>query len=105
MSIFSGRNPDAQWGKCERCGHPIIIRKEGQKYGRVCAKSRGGIGMTKNTWQPGYVPCAADPCTGGHRENAFRNCTQCTLCGAQPGEVGIGCLQCEMCLGDPDAVI
>lgn len=38
MSIFSGRNPNATWGTCARCGHPMIIRKEGQKYGRVCAK-------------------------------------------------------------------
>ena len=42
MSIFSGRNPDATWGKCERCKKPMIIRKEGQKYGRRCARILAG---------------------------------------------------------------
>lgn len=42
MSIFRGKDPDAVWGRCKRCGLQIIIRKPGQEYGRVCARKLAG---------------------------------------------------------------
>lgn len=29
---------NTQHGKCRRCNRPIIIKKEGQEYGPVCAR-------------------------------------------------------------------
>jgi hypothetical protein len=42
-------------------------------------------------WQPGY-----DKCPG----QCDIMCTRvCHMCGATPGQIGIGCLECECCFG------
>ncbi len=38
MSIFRGPDPNVKMGTCKRCGCQIVIRKEGQEYGRVCER-------------------------------------------------------------------
>lgn len=61
--------------------------------------------MSGKIWQPGYLVCPAEPCTGGHRENAYGSCTPSPICGAAVGIIGIGCLQCDQCTGDPESEI
>lgn len=51
----------------------------------------------KQDWQPGYEECPGI-CAG--------YCGRvCAMCGAGPGKRGIGCLNCESCLFNPDEVI
>ncbi len=61
--------------------------------------------MSGKNWQPGYQVCPGfNVCDGLY--GAGDSCDRvCSMCGAPPGEIGIGCLQCEMCFGDPEAVI
>jgi hypothetical protein len=57
------------------------------------------------SWHPGYVDCPGFvDCDG--KFGAGDSCDRiCPVCGAPPGKIGIGCLECECCIGDPDQVI
>ncbi|MDD5614873.1 MAG: hypothetical protein PHH85_01575 [Candidatus Methanoperedens sp.] len=61
--------------------------------------------MSAQRWQPGYEDCTVDRSPCGHRENAYGECTICWMCEAPPGQVGIGCLQCEMCIEGAESEI
>lgn len=51
----------------------------------------------KQDWQSGYEDCPG---------NCGVRCLYvCNMCNAGPGRIGIGCLNCECCYGNPDEVI
>ncbi|CAG0950423.1 MAG: hypothetical protein OIN86_13550 [Candidatus Methanoperedens sp.] len=51
----------------------------------------------KEDWQPGYEECP---------DLSLRLILRiCPMCGAGPGKIGIGCLECDCAIGNPEDVI
>lgn len=53
-------------------------------------------------WQPGYEEC---PGAMTSQPGGPCPCERiCSMCGAGPGKIGIGCLECQICL-DPEVEV
>jgi hypothetical protein len=57
--------------------------------------------MTASDWPPGYTITGIIAAIQAIALHKSRTIHICPMCGATPGKIGIGCLQCEMCHGDP----
>ena len=92
MSIFRGKDPDAKWGSCKRCGRAILLDMPGKEYGSVCGRKLAGqVQLDSQALVSGKVL---------HKKETVQEHRICRVCGCtdfSPCPGGCAWVQPDLC--------